>query len=259
LNVIEINLICNIIDPIKASYSTFGNIPYGFYLTGRIYYNMENKEEDYACRPLTGINLQPDVTPSYPDSTSTAYWILENYGLNLDFDTLISLDFERTGNLIPACDKNQLYTRMPNADGPVWGQAIDQADACIGALPNNKITFSTGNSVYQSGQFSIGAKMWAPTSNNWFSFSANPYREGTVLLDWTTGKELNTSHFIVERKEGAKGFKAIDSIAAAGNSGVSKNYQCIDKFVLSHLSMAVTWWVGRRGKLIYTYINRNKF
>jgi hypothetical protein len=29
---------------------------------------------------------------------------------------------------------------------------------------------------------------------------------------------------------GDKGFMAIDSIVAAGNSGVSKNYQCIDKY-----------------------------
>ena len=60
MNVIEINFICIILDPLKASYSTFGNIPFGFYLTGRIYYDLENKEEDYACRPLTGINIQLD-------------------------------------------------------------------------------------------------------------------------------------------------------------------------------------------------------
>jgi photosystem II stability/assembly factor-like uncharacterized protein len=179
---------------------------------------------------VSRINLQPDVTPSQPDSTSTAYWIIENYGLNADFDTLTSLDFERTGNLMPTCEKNRLYTRMANADGPVWGEAIDQADACIGTLPNNKITFSTGNSVHQSGQFSIGASMLNPTSNNWFAFSASPFKDGTVLLDWTTGKELNTSHFIIERKEGVNGFKAIDSLTAAGNSGVSKNYQSIDKY-----------------------------
>lgn len=46
--------------PIKAAYSNFGNIPYGFYTTGRLYYDLENKQNDYACRPLTGISIQPD-------------------------------------------------------------------------------------------------------------------------------------------------------------------------------------------------------
>ncbi len=208
---------------------------------------------------VSRINLQPDVTPSQPDSTSTAYWIIENYGLNADFDTLTSLDFERTGNQMPSCEKNRLYTRMPNADGPVWGEAIDQADACIGTLPNNKITFSTGNSVYQSGQFSIGASMLNPTSNNWFDFSASPFKEGTVLLDWTTGKELNTSHFIIERKEGPNGFKAIDSIAAAGNSGVSKNYQSVDKYPYRGLNEYRIKLVHSNGSILYSDIKKVLF
>jgi hypothetical protein len=157
------------------------------------------------------------------------------------------------------CDKNQLYTRKANADGPVWGEAIDQADACTGSLPDNKIAFSTGNSVYQAGQFSIGAKMWSPTSNNWFSFSASPYKEGTVLLNWTTGKELNTSHFIIERKESGKGFKAIDSLAAAGNSGVSKNYQCIDKHPQYGLNEYRIKLVHSNGSILYSEVEKILF
>jgi len=179
---------------------------------------------------VSRINLQPDVTPSFPDSTSSAYWIVENYGANAEFDTLVTLDFERTGTLFPSCNKHQLYTRMPNADGPVWGEPIDQADACSGTLPNNKITFSSGNSTYKSGQLAIGAKMLNPTANNWFSFSASPYKEGSVMLNWTTGKEINSSYFIVERRIDSKGFVRIDSLKAAGNSGVSTNYQCLDKY-----------------------------
>ena len=230
---------------------TFGNTGFTLNTTAAVLPNGE------VC--VSRINLQPDVTPSYPDSTSTSYWILENYGLNLDFDTLNFLDFERTGNLIPTCDKNQLYTRKPNADGPVWGEAIDQADVCSGALPNNKITFSNGNSVYQSAQFSIGAKMWTPTSNNWFSFSASPYKEGTVLLDWTTGKELNTSHFFIQRKDGDKGFMAIDSIVAAGNSGVSKNYQCIDKYPTIGLNEYRIKLVHKNGAILYSDIKKVLF
>lgn len=194
---------------------------------------------------VSRINLQPDVTPSQTDSTSTSYWIIENYGTNIEFDTLNSIDFERTGIEFPNCNKHQLYTRKPNADGPVWGEPIDQADACTGTLPNNKTTFNTGNSVYHSGQFSIGAKMLNPTSNNWFEFSAIPYKEGTVLLNWTTGKEINTKIFIVERKIDGKGFSGIDTIKAAGNSGSSINYKIVDKYPFRGLN-------NYRIKLVYT-------
>ncbi|HRG57787.1 MAG TPA: T9SS type A sorting domain-containing protein [Bacteroidia bacterium] len=203
---------------------------------------------------VTRINLQPDVTPSQPDSTSTTYWIIENYGSNIEFDTLISVEFERTGINLPNCNKNKLYTRKTNADGPVWGEPIDQADVCIGTLPNNKITFETGNSVYQSGQFAIGANMLNPTSSNWFSFSASPYKEGTALLNWTTGKENNTSHFFVERRFSGKGFITIDSIKATGNSGVSTNYQCIDKYPQRGLNEYRIKLVYSTGEIVFSEI-----
>ncbi len=32
-------------------------MPYGQFVIGRLYYDVTNKEEDYACKPLTGINI----------------------------------------------------------------------------------------------------------------------------------------------------------------------------------------------------------
>jgi photosystem II stability/assembly factor-like uncharacterized protein len=208
---------------------------------------------------VSRINLQPDITPSQPDSTSTAYWIIENYGTNTEFDTLNAIDFERIGIALPSCNKNKLYTRKANADGPVWGEPIDQADACTGVLPNNKITFSAGNSIYQSGQYAIGANMLNPTSNNWFVFSASPYKDGTVLLDWTTGKEKNTSHFLVERKDGLNGFIVIDSLQAAGNSGVSRKYQTIDKYPQRGLNEYRIKLIHMNGDILYSDIKKVLF
>lgn len=37
---------------IDAGFSNFGNIPYGYITTGSIRYELNNKEIDYACRPL---------------------------------------------------------------------------------------------------------------------------------------------------------------------------------------------------------------
>jgi len=43
--------------PIKASYSNFGKIPYGYTLTGRIYFDPDNFVQDFACSPITSINI----------------------------------------------------------------------------------------------------------------------------------------------------------------------------------------------------------
>jgi hypothetical protein len=46
--------------PIKSAYSNFGRIPYGYFTMGRLYYDPNDKEKDYACKPLTGITLAPE-------------------------------------------------------------------------------------------------------------------------------------------------------------------------------------------------------
>jgi hypothetical protein len=45
---------------IKATYSNFGKVPYGQFVIGRLYYDTTDKELDYACKPLTGISIQPE-------------------------------------------------------------------------------------------------------------------------------------------------------------------------------------------------------
>ena len=38
------------------TYANFGKIPYGFLFTGQLYYDLSDKEDDYACKPLNKIH-----------------------------------------------------------------------------------------------------------------------------------------------------------------------------------------------------------
>jgi len=59
--------------------------------------------------------------------------------------------------------------------------------------------------------------------------SFNAQKAGkSVKLSWTTGEEINTSRFSVERSADGEVFKAIGSIAAAGSSHVDKSYNYAD-------------------------------
>jgi len=44
-------------NPIKASYSNFGKIPYGYTLSGRIYFDPDNIKSDMACEPIETIKI----------------------------------------------------------------------------------------------------------------------------------------------------------------------------------------------------------
>ena len=51
----------------------------------------------------------------------------------------------------------------------------------------------------------------------------------TGLLQWSTTEETTTSRYVLERRTDSTGFKALDSVAAKGNSGVTDHYQSTDK------------------------------
>ncbi len=34
------------------NFANYGKIPYGFLFTGKLYYDLNDKEDDYACKPL---------------------------------------------------------------------------------------------------------------------------------------------------------------------------------------------------------------
>lgn len=105
---------------------------------------------------VSRINLQPDVTPSAPATSSACYWVIENFGANNVFDEFQQLTLQRTGWQNNPCNNNLLYKRGARADGNVW-ILTDSADNCSGTLPANDILFQNGNQINASYQLAIGA------------------------------------------------------------------------------------------------------
>jgi hypothetical protein len=42
---------------IEASLSNFGDIPYGYNIMGKLYYNPNNLDDEMACKNITGIEI----------------------------------------------------------------------------------------------------------------------------------------------------------------------------------------------------------
>ncbi len=43
---------------LKASLSNFGNIPYGYNIMGKVYFNPDNIDDEMACKNITGIEIE---------------------------------------------------------------------------------------------------------------------------------------------------------------------------------------------------------
>ena len=57
------------------------------------------------------------------------------------------------------------------------------------------------------------------------------YTSSGVLLTWTTGTELNISHFEIEKSTNGTDYVSIDNMPSSGNVSASKNYSYTDKVV----------------------------
>jgi hypothetical protein len=84
---------------------------------------------------------------------------------------------------------------------------------------------SSGDYVYTSlinGSFTILPVLLT-------SFTANVENNTNVILKWQTANEQNSDFFQIERSIDGQTFKAIDRVAAAGNSALPRNYTFTDK------------------------------
>jgi len=100
---------------------------------------------------ISRINLQPDVCPSNPVSTSNCYWVIQNYGSNNVFTEFQQISLQGTGWQDLNCGSNLLYKRGAGFDGNTW-MMTDSADNCSGSLPGNNVTFQSGNQINSSCQ-----------------------------------------------------------------------------------------------------------
>jgi hypothetical protein len=85
------------------------------------------------------------------------------------------------------------------------------------------------------------------------SFNAT-LQNKTVQLQWKTGNEINTDHFVVERSSNSTSFKALQQLKAAGNSTNVKTYAITDAQPLPGTSYYRLKQVDKDGSFTYSKI-----
>ncbi len=80
-------------------------------------------------------------------------------------------------------------------------------------------------------------------------------KQGTKnLLQWTTGQEINSNYFEVERSNNGVNYKAIGQVNGAGNSEVAKNYSLVDSKPVNGSNYYRLKIMDKDGKFIYSQI-----
>ncbi|GJM32069.1 MAG: hypothetical protein DHS20C18_10700 [Saprospiraceae bacterium] len=134
---------------------------------------------------VTRLDIDPDQYPS-PDTVSTSYWVLHNFGQNPVFDMPVSLEFTQVGNIPVGTTPldYQLLSRPPRADGNTW-QVSDYADSFTTGT-NGSLTFSVDNGVQEAAQLAITKPLLVGTTRPdkpklQVNISPNPVASNGVL------------------------------------------------------------------------------
>lgn len=204
----------------------------------------------------TRINLQPDVVPAHPDSTAKAYWVVQNFGNNTQFDVLQNIKFERMGYTTANCYENQLYQRAANADGNTWSMPMDSADFCSGTVPNNQAEFNQGNGIQQMGQFTVGVAPANPNSALQLNFDAKLYLGNQAKLSWKSGNENEVKMYVAERKNKAGLFTGIDTVFNHQMTATGSFYVRIDENPYAGLNEYRIKQINKNNKTEYSEIRR---
>jgi photosystem II stability/assembly factor-like uncharacterized protein len=174
---------------------------------------------------VSRLNLAPDQLPN-ASPHSSAYWVVNNFGLELFFDELTSIRFDEYGDIPTGSNPANyfLYKRSSFADGDTWGDAIDQGDE-VSAGGNGSVKFSEGNGITSFSQFIVMQETALPVE--WKDFHAALQPEGSVRLYWTVQQGADVSHFVLEKSADGVDFQAFGKISARRQSGIF-TYQAKD-------------------------------
>jgi N-acetylneuraminic acid mutarotase len=76
--------------------------------------------------------------------------------------------------------------------------------------------------------------------------------DNTIKVTWQTASEINTLNFVVERSADGRIFSALGTVAAAGNSAVTKAYYFIDQHPFSTVNYYRVKIISRDGSVNYS-------
>jgi len=127
-------------------------------------------------------------------------------------------------------DRSKVYFPnyiLPDLSVAGWSGSLWVENGVIGtAVGNAAITGTiTSNAISTFIMFTFGSRSYVlPVTLT--SFTANK-KDDNVLVEWTTEKEINLSHFIVERSDDGTSFYAIGRVNGR-NIGKTESYQLTD-------------------------------
>ena len=198
-------------------------ITFDFYVAGAPY-NLSSNDlsNDYATITFSFTKMNPTALPPTGTGANLFTWVLTNNG-----GSGTGLVYTWTGrsktitvNQTPPAPKYKITF----AGVPITAEASQaQSDVRVAGQFTDPGNAPTGNSGNNSAVIATYTVPGSPQPILLLNFEA--VKQGsTVQLSWQTSSEVNSDHFVVEYSKDGSSWQSIGSVAAAGNSSITKSY-----------------------------------
>jgi serine protease len=201
----------------------------------------------YSWSPASGLNTTTGASVQASPTTTTNYLITGTTGTCSSFLTFELVVNGNTANVLLEASEiaitqptNVTFTAIPSNGGsaPTFNFRVNGISVQNG--PQNFITrlvnvgdkvqctmTSSEPCVIEKSVTSNEINMGNPLPVTLLRFTGRRTPAGN-LLEWTTGIEINSKEFVLERSADGTNFGTIDRVNAAGNSVVQTNYSLLD-------------------------------
>jgi len=103
-------------------------------------------------------------------------------------------------------------------------------------------------------EFGVGGGGGGGLPVKWLDFTGEKYDDDKVLLQWSTGSEVNNDYFTVERADDGETFEALGTVNATGNSSTASHYSFVDKNPMNDINYYRIKQTDNDGEFEYTSI-----
>ncbi len=204
------------------------------------------------CNVGLGINRQSNSATENqgilaPSVTSSTANVVSGTGVN----TNTVHAYVNVTNTSANCDcEGEIYIGSAVVAGGTWSITHNLN---LSAASQLSVTATQTNTSNSTSEFWVCS---APLPLTFISFTATSGENKEVFLHWTTTKELNTHHFIIEKSIDGKTFEALGIVYAKGDFNNLNNYQFIDEQPFTKHSYYRLKQVDFDGKYSYSTIRQ---
>jgi len=225
------------------------------------HYVMMGSNTGKLCSDAATATEMPAVLLSTGASRVDREWkvMTTNYTGDFNIDVTLSCVVARPDQLVLLVDDDGNFTNAQILDQSAITMTYNTSSKTVTINDLNTSLLNNGTSSAALTRYiTLATTTFQILPVNLLAFTATPEKT-SVLLNWTTASEINSSYFEVQRSPNAGDWQPVTKIAARGNSSTQASYRTADMNPMEGISYYRLKQVDKDGRFAYSQTRKVSF